>query len=526
MMKSKMASSSKKDAEVRRTKFTYSTGIVLILLLGFTLRIFNLERMPPFVHWDEINQAIEAVKILQGEVPLLGVSYHGSPSMVFFEHAPYLLFGNNLWALRITSALWSMLMLSAAYFGVKQMFGPRVAIVAILLMATAHMLIHFGRVSTNVLQAIPSSFLAIGLYVKAQRQQDLGLPARRLYLLAGAALALNLYEYVAARATLFGIAALWFFSIPRDKAAWRVYARGTILFATGFLAIAAPILWWYVQHPQDLVSRAQTLSVFGAWGAVINEQLYGKVNTPTLLFYQTLRSLGGFFITGDTSPNYRFDVPLIDLGTAILLLPGLVLAWRLRPKLTAATLIWMAAGLIAGAILTIEPPTSTHYIVLVPLAIVFAAVCLDWLATSPVGRVAVPIILVGLGVLNIFLYFSVYPYKGAWYSLETNVGFFVRDTQGCCTVWYLGEPHETPQQISAFIAAPIPIRYVQDLGRLDDVLTNASADGRPDIVIIPEDEVADAIPRLTQLFPGGHEQIYIDRDRIMFHYYVFAGPIH
>ncbi|MEP7198814.1 MAG: glycosyltransferase family 39 protein [Chloroflexota bacterium] len=496
-------------------KFTQLIALVGILLLAFAVRVFDVERMPPFVHWDEVNQAQQPLTILSGEVPLLGVGYNGNPNLTFFQSAPYLLFGNNLWALRITSALWSVLAIAVAYFGVTQMFGVRVAILATLLMASAHVLIHFGRAGMNVLGAIPSSFLAVGLFLKAQRHQRAW-----LFGLAGAALALNLYEYVAARAVLFGVGALWLMSLPRSRRDWPRVARNTLWLAAGFSVAAAPVVWWYVENPQDLMSRAQILSVFGEWGARVNQSLYGTVDTPTLLMFQTLRSFGGFVMVSDTSPNYRIAAPLLDVGTTMLCMSGLIVAWRRQPKLTVALLVMMAAGLLAGAILLIEPPTSPHYIVLIPFAIVFAAVCLDWMV-KPVGWIWLGMILIGICLLNLYLYFVYYPEHGAWYSLETDVGLFVLDTRGCCTVWYIGHPEETPRQISAFVAAPTPIRYLPDVDQVRSELNPTQS--RPAIVIVPEETAVDVLSRLREWFPNGVEQSYLDRGRVMFRSYTMSA---
>jgi len=229
--------------------------LVCILLFSFALRVFELEHLPPFEHPDGVSLAEYSLKVARGDVPWYGVRTDGDTNWAFLQYAPYALFGGSLWALRLTSALWSMLVLTVTYFAVRQMFGARVALFAMLLMGCAHLLIHFSRAVTIVLPSVLTSFLSIGLYCKAQCISADGRRSTGLWLLTGAVLALNLYEYVAARSVFFALAALWLLSLPRQRSAWRPYAHRMLLLAAGFLLIAAPILLWYFQHPNHLLDR-------------------------------------------------------------------------------------------------------------------------------------------------------------------------------------------------------------------------------------------------------------------------------
>src|SRR5439155_324332 len=251
------------------------------------------------------------LKAVRDGPPWFGVRSDGDPNCAFVQYAPYVLFGGTYWALRVTIALWTLLTLCAGYLRVKQMFGARVALFAMLLTSVAHLLVHFGRHGSIVMPAVFSSFLTVGLLLKAQRTTP-GRVRALLFALSGMLLAANLYEYAAAKAVFAGVLVLWLFSAPYRRTDLRPFARETLL---------------------------------------------------------------------------------------------------------------VALGLLAGAVLVIEPPTSYHYIVLVPLALIFAALCLDWIARARFGPAFVTVVLVGVSVANLYLYFGVYPYKGAWYSLESDVGY-------------------------------------------------------------------------------------------------------
>ena len=317
-----------------RMGISYPIAIVLILLFAFFLRVVDLEHMPPFVVPDGANLALYSQTVLRGDVPWYGVRADGDTNWSFLEFASYRLFGDDLFALRITISFWSMLALAAAYYGINQMFGARVAIYASFLMAVSHLLVHFGRAETIVLPSIFTSFLSVGIFLRARRWQGGARPRLALYALAGALLASNLYQYAAAKSVFFAIAALWLCALPLRRGAQRGFLADTLCLASGLLLVAAPILVWYLQQPVSLLSRAEILSVFNPRNLAINTRLYGAVDTPMLLVGQTLRSLGGFAFTWDTSPNYHIQAALLDPGSAVLLLPGLVLALRRRAALT------------------------------------------------------------------------------------------------------------------------------------------------------------------------------------------------
>ncbi len=496
--------------------------LFLILALWFALavRVYDLERMPPFAHYDAANLAEYSVKVLRDRMPWHGVRTDGDPNWAFVQYAPYVLFGGTHWALRVTVALWSLLCLCALHFGVKQMFGARVALFALLLAAAAHLLVHFGREATIVMPSLFSSFLTVGLYLKAQRTSA-PLMRAALFIVSGATLALNLYEYAAAKAVFAGLAIFWMLSIPRRRAAWKPFALETLQLTLGFALLTTPIAWWYAQRPGDLLNRLDGLSIFHPRNAAINLKLYGTLDTPTLLLQQTARSVQAFFAINDTSPNYHFDAPLLDPASVVLLLPGLLFALRRNLKITLALLGWLALGLIAGSILLIEPPTSYHYIVIVPLVLIFAALCLDWISRARFGFALSAVVLVAISIANLYLYFGVYPTKGAWYSLESDVGFYAHSLRNC-SVWYVGSLEPTARQISNFIATPTPIQYAISVEQLMSAITPYLSDEEPDVIIVPNDK-GEVIARLKQQLPGGNEQVYIDRGRTMLRSYTLRG---
>ena len=501
--------------------FWYRLALIGALLIGFGLRVYMLDTMPPFAHGDDAALAEYSLHVAAGDYPVYGIRPDGDPNFAFVLFAPYALFGGNLYALRMVAAMWSVLTLAVIFFTVRKFLSVRVALLTVALLAVSHLFTHFGRIATIVVPSTLTSFLTIGLLYLARRQS--GKKRFVMFALSGAVLALNLYVYIAAKAVGFAIAVLWLLAIPRKRGEWRPYLTDLAPYAAVFLVLALPVLQWYLNRPADLVERLSFLSVFAPRNAVVNQRLYGTVDTLGLLYYQTLRSIGGFFVTPDTSPNYHFESALLDPGTAGLFVLGFLLLLIKKRSVTLMLAVWMAAGLIAGAILLVEPPTSYHYIVLVPIAIIFAAYGLDWLASARRIRMLTPVALLVIMAVNTNLYFNVYPTKGAWYSLESDVGFYMRSQLDCCTYWYLGVPDVTPRKITALIANPAVVRYVRDHDDLERQIAPYLGDEQNQVIIVPNDKVADSLPRLHRRFPGGREYNYSDRGRRMFCTYTLLG---
>lgn len=497
--------------------------VLLVLCLGFALRQVALPDMPPFVHGDGANLAKYSLRVARGDQPWYGVRADGDANWAFLQFAPYTLLGNDLMALRFMSACWGMLSLAGAYYGTRRLFGARVALFALCLMASGHLLIHFSRAATIVMPSVLTSFAAVGMFLRAQDADRTGRARWTAFALAGAIAALNLYEYAAAKAVFFGLAVLWATTFPLRRGSRSQWLVGTAALAAGAAVVAAPIIFWYVQQPGQVGIRFTELSVLNPRYAALNLKLYGTQDSQTVLIRQIIRSLGGFFIVNDTSPIYRIQAPLMDLPTAILSAVGLVIAARRQRRRTLALVAWLMAGLIAGAILLIEPPTSYHYIVLVPLAMVFAAVALDAMFSRWVGRLWVPIIIAGIVVLNIQIYFADYPTQGAWHSAESSIGFYARKHSPCCRFVYIGYPDMTPREITQLAAAPATVEYVWSTDYLDTQQTDVSRDRRPWVFFVTLDRPGQ-LELLQRRFPRSRVGLYEERGRTMFWTVIVDDP--
>jgi 4-amino-4-deoxy-L-arabinose transferase-like glycosyltransferase len=106
--------------------------LLIILLVALFLRICELDRIPPGLHYDEAANAILAADIATGKThPLFIEAYTGKEVLFFYlAGATMRLLGVSVFSLRLTSALIGTLTVLITYQLTREMFanqGARVS---------------------------------------------------------------------------------------------------------------------------------------------------------------------------------------------------------------------------------------------------------------------------------------------------------------------------------------------------------------------------------------------------------------
>ena len=104
---------SSRSSPTRRSSFVTrrsSLVVLLILLLAFALRAWNLTGTPPGLTHDEANHGREAIGILAGELRLFFPLNYGSEPLYSYTAALSMaLLGRGLFALRLVNVLFGLL---------------------------------------------------------------------------------------------------------------------------------------------------------------------------------------------------------------------------------------------------------------------------------------------------------------------------------------------------------------------------------------------------------------------------------
>ncbi len=423
-----------------------AAAVLLLLLVGFLLRAWDLENIPRNLGGDEGTQGMWAVDVLEGRLRNpFGTGWFSVPTMSFFAQAASLrLFGDSIAGLRMLSALLGTATLALTYLLARQMFGRRVGLFALAALTFNHFHIHFSRLGSNQIADPFFATLTFWLLLKGLRQRPApaglrqrpapaGLrqhpappqPAtpywlhevhRGWFLAAGLAMGLSWYGYFGARAILVMVAAYLGTRVLLERGFWKRHARSLALMGLAAWMAASPLLIYYAHHPETMTARWNQVSFFTWLEAELSRP--GHASVAALVWRQIWRSISAFNYTLDPTFWYRAQIPMLDLISGFLFLLGLCVAIaRWRKKATQLLLLWFGLALTLGWVLTENPPSSMRMVIITPAVAILVALGLDRL--SLLGRrvlgggrrawqVGVGLLILSIALYNTYYYFFIY----------------------------------------------------------------------------------------------------------------------
>ncbi len=290
--------------------------MVLCMLVAAALRLPNLPKAPPGLHYDEAANGILSADIgLRGDRPVFISSYTGKEVLFFYLAGGVMrLMGDSIFSLRLTAAFVGILTIAATYWLGREMLADRrLAILAAALLAVSFWHVLFSRlgfraITQPLLQAITVAALFRGL-----RRHDY-----RWLAAGGLIFGLTAYTYLAARLfpilLLLGLAPLLL-----NRRSLKVRWSQIGLFILIAFITLLPLLMYFIANPDAFWIRIGQVAP-GSGGS-------------NLTFGQSfLKSLAMFFLEGD--PFWRFNLPgrpLFNWMTGGLLVLGwIIILWRWR----------------------------------------------------------------------------------------------------------------------------------------------------------------------------------------------------
>ncbi|OGF64345.1 hypothetical protein A2661_02430 [Candidatus Giovannonibacteria bacterium RIFCSPHIGHO2_01_FULL_45_24] len=376
--------------------------VVLILLLAAFFRFWDLKNAPPGLWADEAVNGVNALRAIEtnGWKVFYPENFGREGLFINIQSVFIKSFGAETWVLRLPSAIFGVLTVLGLYLMTRELFGRRVALFASFFLATSFWHINFSRIGFRAIMApffFVWSFYFLFLGARKLKQS--------LFILAGLLFGLGFHSYIAYRiAPLIAVLPLWRFYTGRknQEAGLQLGSPaskfcppcliGLFIFAT-FLA-ALPLLWYYVQNPQDFLGRTAAISIFDA-------------PNPLGQFSENLiKTLGMFNVAGDF--NWRHNLagsPQFWWPVGLLFLLGLWLSIKAILKPTPErdseslsspspmegvggrvpsfplkfTLLWFIVMLLPVALSNESLPHALRAIVLIPSAMIFAALGLEWI---------------------------------------------------------------------------------------------------------------------------------------------------
>ncbi len=353
---------------------------LLIVGVASFFRLYKLGQFPPGLYPDEAmngNNALEALDT--GNFKLFYPENNGREGLFINIQALSLkAFGNEVWALRLVSAIFGILTVIGLYLLTRQLYDWRAASLASFMMAVSFWHVNFSRIG---FRAIMLPFvLVFGFYflwrgLKHLRKFD--------FLMAGVFGGLGFYTYISYRiAPLIAVLVFlnyWFylkkdFSHSHYEHALNKLLRGFALAFVVMFIVALPMGLYFLTHPADLFGRSAVISVFNA------------ANPLKALGESVARTLGMFNFSGDWNQRHNIaGAPLLHWTLGVFFVIGFLkeLGHWLKRKhghfstLHTLLLSWFSIMLIPGFI-SLEAPHALRTLGVLPVVMLLSARGMLW----------------------------------------------------------------------------------------------------------------------------------------------------
>lgn len=500
----------------------------LLFALALSLRLVNLEHLPPTLSGDEGSSGLEAVRFIAGEAnnPFT-VGWFSFPSLFFsLQSMGIRLLGQTAAGLRVMSALAGALTVVGLYWLARTIFGRLVAVVAGLILATLHYHIHFSRLGLNNIWDGLFAVLVLAGVAYGWRSGR-----RASFLVAGLALGLGQYFYVSMRVMPVLLLFWAVLALLVDRNRFRRLLPDLILLAAVAFVVALPLQLYFATHPDEFYAPMRRVTVFEGW----LDQMAQIEGQPQLMILgrQMARTAAG--ITHLPLRHwYNPGSPLLLAGSAGLFLLGLL--WLLiRPRLLHwLILLPVAAAVVLGG-LSQDAPASQRYVLAAPFVALIAAIPLGiaatWLWTAwprfrPLIAAGLVLVLGWLAWSNVQYYFfdvyDSYVLGGRNTEVATAIARYLDEQDPPPNVYFFGQP-----RMGYFSLSTIP--YLAPRVTAEDIAQPLQAEpawplsSATVFLFLPERE--DELAFVQTKYPGGAARwMSDDKGEPLFLVYEVAAP--
>ncbi len=305
--------------------------LALIVLIGAVFRLYRIGDLPPGLYRDEAYYGLDAARVLTGEHAIWFTANNGrEPLFIYLLSVSVALFGQTVFALRLTAALVGIATVGAVYAAGRQMFSHRIGLLSAAVLAVTFWHVALSRVAYRAVTLPLLLCVTLALVFAALRTDAL----RRRAIVstcAGLACGVTLYTYTSSIFVL-PLMALYALSLVvglrrelfrnRARDAWLRHRVSLLAFGAGAALAAAPLAIYVISHPDIYFARANQVSVFSA--AINGGNLFAALLT------NTGKALGMFLFEGDRIWRHNLSLrPVFDGFTGFAFAVGCVTClWR------------------------------------------------------------------------------------------------------------------------------------------------------------------------------------------------------
>jgi hypothetical protein len=351
----------------------------LILLIGFGFRYWKLTEIPSHVDNDVALMGTFGLDLIRnGNYNWIG--YSNSEHLLSYDQFMawrMRLFGQDHYGIVMPSVVLGTLTLIFVFLLGRNLGGPLTGFMAVGLLTISYTHIHFSRILFGSSSFFMTSVVIYAVFMGDRTRQPFW------FALAGIFTGWGLLLYDSSRVVpllLLSIAAWqwiwyrqWFKTTYKD---WLVMVGGIFL---GF----GPMLAYAVVNFSNFAGRANRVVL---WEEEVWQHELASYHTDSpfiVLVQQTWRTFLTLHLTGDGSPHFAFQRPMVSSLTAMFFILGLGYAiLRLKNIKLFTMLAWIFLTFVFGGVLTADPPYWPHLNIALPPIMVMAAVGINFLASS------------------------------------------------------------------------------------------------------------------------------------------------
>ncbi len=301
------------------------------------------------------------------------------------------LFGQNLFGLRIISALMGTGCVPLLYLIGRKYWGKLAGFTAAWLMAISHFNIHYSRLGLNNIETAFFMTLFIWLFLVSffprhpenqpeavtEEEPSNSSFETRIYwtplIVTGLVGGVSQYMYLGSRLIPIVALLVCLYLLIQKRIGYIHIA----LVALSAAVVFAPIGFHYLRFSEQFFGRMNTVSIFNPQNVAHN---YGPSvtwakNAGEILFQQFKKNLDFFLQSGDASSFYLQDLPAFDIVTAILFWLGLGAVLGRVLSIPEFTIIaWFGLGILFAGVFTNDSPNGPRLLTVTPAVYLVAGI--------------------------------------------------------------------------------------------------------------------------------------------------------
>ena len=342
-----------------------------ILLLALFLRLYDLDRLPAGLYFDEAVTLEEARLVAEepSRMPVFMPSI-SSPTLFLVPVALVIeLAGVSITTARLIAAVFGAAGVVAVFLLARLVMGTQMGLAAAFVTAVMRWDLNWSRIGLNCITATASAALTAYLTLRAVRSGRVS-----DFALAGVGLGLGMWFYAPYRlfALVLGLMLLHEFIFTRTGRR-RLIANAAVMAVMALLA-AAPVVQYAVTDSDLFFERTRVTSIFTD---APFDQAFDQARDSFR------RHLLMFHVEGDGNGRHNLPgAPMLDFLSGALLLLGLAIAaTRWREAAIIVLPVWIVLMMLPGVLtLPWEAPQSLRSITVIPAVtmLVTLALCAFW----------------------------------------------------------------------------------------------------------------------------------------------------